>query len=168
MHKRYLTLNCVIRKWQIETTRTDHLGMNESERHSVYTVEKLAKYIRDGFPDARVTWAMSWCALFDETERYQAIREKIKEYHDSYGDDVTFIPGGYFANRYNSRDQVNQDIKDAFQRIAEWIGDKPQSLVAGFLAADNIKYASEQEGIIGVQGTSGASSRSTTRMATDR
>ena len=152
MQRRYLTLNCVVRKYQIETTRSEHHGTDETAYHSVETVEELAKIIREGLPDAKITWAMSWCALFDESDRYQAIRNKIKEFHETCGDDVTFIPGGYFANRYNSRTQINQDISDAFEQIAGWIGDKPRSLVAGFLAADNIKYAREHEGVIGVQG----------------
>ncbi len=152
MRKRYLTLNCVIRKYQIETTRADHQGTDETQFHSAETVQQLADLIRHGMPDARITWAISWCALFDETDRYRAIRAKVRELHESYGDDVTFIPGGYFANRYNTRAQVNQDITDAFQRIAEWIGQRPKSLVAGFLSSENIRHAREQEGVIGVQG----------------
>ena len=56
---------------------------------------------------------ISWCAITDRSDQYRAIKAtQIQEYHDSFGDDITFIPGGYFANRYNSRDQIDQDITD--------------------------------------------------------
>ncbi len=101
---------------------------------------------------ARLTWALSWCAITDQSDQYKAIRAQIQEYHDSFGDDITFIPGGYFANQYNSRDQIDQDITDALQMIETEFDFRPQSLITGFLSADNIRYTSEKEGIIGIQG----------------
>ncbi len=151
MNERYMTINCVIRKNQIEITRDTTAGQDETQWHDADSIEKLSRIIRDGMPDARVTWAFSWQALFDESERYKLIREKVKEFHDERGDDVTFLPGGFFANRYNTRAQVNADITEAIQRIESWTGTRPRSLVAGFLSAANIAHA-RKEGIIGVQG----------------
>lgn len=152
MKERFLTINCIVRKHQIEKTRTDFEGDDETELHDTGSVERLAKIIRDGFPEARITWALSWCALTDASDQYRRIRALLGEYMKVHGDDVTFIPGGYFANRYNTREQVNRDVSDAFRIIEHEFGHKPRSLVAGFLSAANIKHAREQEGAIGVQG----------------
>jgi hypothetical protein len=151
MH-RFLTINCIVRKNQIEITRDRTVGHDETEKHSAAHVQRLADIIRQGMPDAKITWAFSWCALTDQSDRYRQIRAKIKELHELNGDDVTFIPGGYFANRYNTREQVNRDISDAFRIIEAWLGHKPQVLIAGFLSSANIAYARNNEGVIGVQG----------------
>jgi hypothetical protein len=150
--KRILTLNCIVRKYQIEKTRTEFEGHDETSSNTPETVDKLAHILHDGFPEIKLTWALSWCALTDQSENYKVVRAKIQEYHTSWGDDITFIPGGYFANRYNSRDQVNQDITDAIQIIKQEFDFTPKTLVAGFLSAANIKYAYELEGIQGIQG----------------
>jgi hypothetical protein len=149
---RVLTLTCVVRKYQIETTRNTHEGQDETELHSVKTVSKLAEIIRKGMPDAKINWAISWYALHDQTERFVEIRKLIKSFQEKFGDSITFILGGYFANRYNTRDQINTDISEALGIIQDWIGTKPKSLIAGFLSSDNIRYARQREGIIGVQG----------------
>ena len=149
---RFLTINCIVRKYQIEITRNTHEGHDETLNHSAAHVQRLADIIRKGIPNAKITWAISWFALTDQSERYQEIRAKLKELHAQFGDDITFIPGGFFANRYNTRDQINQDISDAFRMIEAWIGEKPKSLIAGFLSAENIRYAREKEGVIAVQG----------------
>lgn len=150
--KRYLTINCIIRKNQIETTRSQWVGHDETQKHDVPTIRKLEQMIRQGFPEARITWAFSWGALMDQSERYQQIRALIKEWHETLGDEITFIPGGYFSNRYNTRDQINQDFTEAFNVIEKWIGHRPKSVVAGFLAAENLKYLAEKEDVHVVQG----------------
>ena len=38
----------------------------------------------------------------------RAIRDYAKACHKRYGDDVTFIPGAFFSNAYNSREPINQ------------------------------------------------------------
>ncbi|MBN2150262.1 MAG: DUF3863 domain-containing protein [Candidatus Lokiarchaeota archaeon] len=152
MKERFLTINCIVRKHQIEKTRTEFEGNDETELHDTGTVGRLAKIIRDGFPDAKITWALSWCALTDASDRYRRVRALLGEFMATFGDDVTFIPGGYFANRYNTREQVNKDVSDAARIIEQEFGRRPRSLVAGFLSAANIKHAREQEGIIGIQG----------------
>ncbi len=153
MQKRFLTINSVIRKYQIETTRTEHLMADETEWHDAASVRDFSEAVRHGLPGARVTWALSWQALTDTTPRYVGIRDMVRTLHQQYGDDVTFIPGGYFANVYNTREQVNLDIAEALDLIEHFMGGyRPASLVAGFLSSDNIRYARERLGITTVQG----------------
>ncbi|MDR1898291.1 MAG: DUF3863 domain-containing protein, partial [Prevotellaceae bacterium] len=102
-----------------------------------------------------MTWAFSWLALHDTTANYRKIRELVASYHYKYGDDVTFIPGSYFANAYSTREQVNKDIHEALAKVSEFVGNgfRPKSLLAGFLAADNLQYLAEKEDIHVCQGT---------------
>jgi hypothetical protein len=153
MKKRYLSINTVIRKNQLEATRDEHIMEDETELHTAQAVMDFSDAVRKGIQDAKITWALSWQALTDQSDRYKEIRETVKKIHIKYGDDVTFIPGGYFANVYNSREQINKDISDALKIIANFMdGYRPKSLVAGFLSSSNIQYAREKEGIIAVQG----------------
>lgn len=160
MKRRYLTINTVIRKYQLETNRTEHLESvngfrleDETELHTAQAVVDFSNAVRKGFPDAKITWALSWQALTDQSDRYEEIRSTLKEIHNKYGDDVTFIPGGYYPNVYNTREQVNEDISDAMDLIGDFMGGyRPKSLIAGLLSSDNIKYACEKEGIAAVQG----------------
>ncbi len=55
---------------------------------------------------------------------------------------------------YNSREQVNKDLHEGLKRVSEIVGDgyRPKSVVAGFLAADNLRYLAEKENIHVCQG----------------
>ena len=122
MGNRFLTFNCVIRVNQIEVSRDKNVG--EDER-SLHTPEKLVAFrnaIDKGFPGAKITWAFSWLALHDTTFNYTKIRELVVGYHQKYGDEVTFIPGAYFANSYNSTEQVNMDLHEGLARVSEIVG----------------------------------------------
>jgi hypothetical protein len=45
-----------------------------------------------------MSWAISWLALNEYPgEEYKDARRLLVSYHDQYGDEITFIPGGYFA-----------------------------------------------------------------------
>lgn len=101
-----------------------------------------------------MTWALSWQALFDESKDYREIRELLKRYNETFGDDVTFIPGGFFANAYNSREQINQDLHEGLARIEAFMGNgfRSKSVVAGFLSAENQRFLAEKEGIHVCQG----------------
>ncbi|MCX6574727.1 MAG: DUF3863 domain-containing protein [Candidatus Aminicenantes bacterium] len=152
--RRILTFNSVIRVNQIEVTRTQTEGFDEADRHTPENVRALRDAFAAGWPGAPMTWAFSWRALFDERENYRRIRALMPEFRDRFGDDVTFIPGAYFANAYNTRDQVDRDLHDGLARVSEIMGGgfRPKSVIAGFLAAANQKYLAEKEGIRVCQG----------------
>lgn len=154
MGQRFLTLNTVIRVNQIEVSRDRNEGVDERTLHTPARVVAFRDAIEKGFPGARITWAFSWLALQDPSPEYVKIRELVVGYHRQYGDEITFIPGGYFANAYNSTEQVNRDLHDALARVSEIVGNgyRPKSVVAGFLSAKNLRYLAEAEGIHVCQG----------------
>jgi hypothetical protein len=152
--ERFLTLNTVVRVRQIEVSRDVAHGPDESSVHTPAEARTFREAIEAAWPGARITWAFSWLALHDPRENYRGLRELVVGYHHKLGDEVTFIPGAYFANMYNSRDQVNRDLRDGLRRVSEVVGGgyRPKSVVAGFLAADNLRHLAEQEGIHVCQG----------------
>ncbi|MEI7438037.1 MAG: DUF3863 domain-containing protein, partial [bacterium] len=153
--RRSITFASVIRVNQIEAGRTQNIGHDEGTIHTVEAVRNLRQDFAAAFPGGRMTWALSWLALQDQRPNYQAIRQQVADYQRTLGDEVTFIPGAYFAPMYNSREQVNRDLHDGLQLVSEMIGGgyRPCSVVAGFLAAENQRYLAEQEGIHVCQGT---------------
>ncbi len=146
---RFLTFNTVVRVNQIEVSRGRNAGEDEGNIHTLEAVRLLRGSFERGFPGGRMTWAFSWLALQDSRPNYQDIRKQVREYHERYGDEVTFIPGGYFAPMYNSREQVNRDLHEALAMVSEIVGGgyRPRSVVAGYLAAENLRFLSEKEGI---------------------
>jgi len=153
--RRFLTLNTVIRVNQIESARDRNVGHDEAALHTPETVAAFRDAVSKGFPGAKVTWAFSWLALQDPRPNYAAIRKQVAGYHATYGDELTFIPGGYFAPMYSSRAQVNRDLKEALRKVSDLVGGgyRPKSVVAGFLAAENLRFLAEEEGIHVCQGT---------------
>ena len=154
MGNRFFTFNTVVRVNQIETSRNESNGEDESSVHSPAEAKVFRAAIEEGWPGARMTWSFSWLALNDQRSNYVELRKLIVSYHKKYGDEITFIPGGYFANMYNTREQVNKDLHDGLQLVSEMVGDgyRPQSVIAGFLSADNLKFLAEEEGIHVTQG----------------
>jgi hypothetical protein len=154
MGNRFFTFNTVIRVRQIEVTRDHAEGPDESGIHGPAEARLFRETLKKGWPGARMTWAFSWLALKDERENYRKLRELVVQYHKRYGDEITFIPGAYFANMYNSREQVNRDLHEGLQMVSEMVGDgyRPKSVVAGFLAAENQGFLAEEEGIHVCQG----------------
>lgn len=154
MGNRFLTFNTVIRVYQVEATRDKHFGADESKLHTPARVVKFREAIAAAFPNARITWAFSWLALHDTSYNYRKIRKIVIEYHRKYGDAITFIPGGYFANVYNSTKQVDEDLRDALGLIKKMVGNnyQPLSVLAGFLSSKNQSYLAEKEGIHVCQG----------------
>ena len=151
---RFLTFNTIIRVNQIEVTRDKRVGEDERAWHTPERVIQFRDAIEKGFPGSKITWAFSWLALHDTTANYQKIRQLVVDYHHKYGDEITFIPGAYFANAYNSTEQVNKDLHEGLQRVSEIVGDsyRPNSIVAGFLSAKNQQYLAEKEGVHVCQG----------------
>ncbi len=154
MGNRFLTLNTVVRVRQIEVTRDEAHGPDESSVHTPAEARTFREAIEHAWPGGRITWAFSWRALHDERGPYRELRDLVASYHRKFGDEITFIPGAYFANMYNTREQVNRDLHEGLKRVSEIVGDgyRPQSVVAGFLATDNLRYLAEKEGIHVCQG----------------
>jgi len=154
MGNRFLTFNAVIRVNQIEVARNKNVGEDERNLHTPSVVIKFRDAISEGFPGARITWAFSWLALHDTTFNYRKIRELVVSYQKKYGDEITFIPGAYFANAYNPTEQVNKDLHDGLAKVSEIVGNgyRPKSVVAGFLSAPNQDFLAKSEGIHVCQG----------------
>ncbi len=153
--KRVININTVIRVNQIEAARNYNRGQDEAHLHTLEAVETFRKAVSDAIPEAKVTWSFSWRALHDQRPNYVAIRKRVVEYHRQYGDEITFIPGAFFAPMFNSREQVNRDLHDGLKLVSEMVGGgyRPRGVVAGFLAAENLRYLAEEEGIHVAQGT---------------
>lgn len=154
MGNRFFTFNTVVRVNQIETSRHETHGEDESSVHSPAEAQVFREAVEKGWPGARMTWSFSWLALNDQRTNYVELRKLIVSYHKKYGDEITFIPGAYFANMYNSREQVNKDLHDGLQLVSEMVGDgyRPKSVIAGFLSAENLRYLAEEEDIHVCQG----------------
>jgi len=151
---RFLTHMSVVRVNQIEVTRTRNLGEDESALNSPAHIRSRREAFARGCPGGRMTWAVSWLALIDTRPEYQEARRLLASYHDRYGDEITFIPGGYFAPMYNTREEIRASIRDALRLVGLMVGGgyRPQSLVAGFMDAENMRLLVEDEGIHVCQG----------------
>jgi len=154
MGGRYYTFISFIRVNQDEVTRDRNLGRDEVDKNTVADVQNVRDNFGKAFPDGRMTWAFSWRALNDPGQQYRDVRAQVVEYHKRFGDEITFIPGGYFAPMYNSREQVNRDLHDGLKLVSDMVGGgyRPKCVIAGYLAADNMRYLAEQEGIHVAQG----------------
>ena len=151
---RFLTFNTVVRVNQIEVTRDRAAGKDEAAIHTPELAGLLRESVARGWPGGRMTWAFSWRALQDPRPNFKAIRDLVVEYHKRYGDEITFIPGGFFQPMYNARQQTRQDLHEALQMVSGMVGGsyRPRSVLAGFLDAASLKYLAEQEGIHVCQG----------------
>ncbi|MBS1606635.1 MAG: DUF3863 domain-containing protein [Bacteroidetes bacterium] len=154
MGNRFLTFNTVIRVNQIEVSRDRNVGEDERSLHTPQRVKDFRTAVAKGFPGAKITWALSWLALHDTSSNYVSIRRLVAGYHYQYGDEVTFIPGAYFANAYNSTEQVNRDLHEGLAAVTSMVGRgyRPLSVLAGFLSAKNQEYLAKVEGIHVCQG----------------
>lgn len=152
---RFFTFNTVVRVNQIEVSRELSIGNDERERHTLENVRAFRKAVYDGWPEARITWAFSWRSLHSPAPNYAAIRRFARKCHEQYGDDVTFIPGAFFANAYNPREQVNRDLHEGLAKVSEMMGGgfRPKSVIAGFLSSANQEFLAENEDIHVCQGS---------------
>jgi len=151
---RFITHVSVVRVNQIEVTRTRNLGEDEAPLNSPEHIRSRRDAFARGCPEGRMTWAVSWLALNDSRQEYKDARRLLASYHDKYGDEITFIPGGYFAPMYNTREENRRTIHDALQLVSRMVGNgyRPQCLVAGFMDAENQHYLASEEGIHVCQG----------------
>ena len=151
---RFVTHVSVVRVNQIEVNRDRSIGEDESGDNSPSHIQSRREAFARGCPDGRMTWAISWLALNDSRKEYKEARRLLASFHDRYGDEVTFIPGGYFAPMYDTRERVRQTIHDALGMVSEMVGGgyRPECVVAGFLDAENQRALASDEGIHVCQG----------------
>jgi hypothetical protein len=154
MRGRFLTHVSVVRVNQIEVTTDRSIGEDESMDNRPDRIRSRRQAFASGCPGGKMTWAISWLALHDNRKEYQEARRLLASYHDRYGDEITFIPGGYFAPMYNTREQMRQTIHTALGQISGMVGSgyRPQCLVAGFMDAENQRLLAADEGIHVCQG----------------
>ena len=129
---RFLTHVSVVRVNQIEVTPSRSIGEDEAADNRPDRIRSRREAFALGCPNGRMTWAISWLALNDSRSEYQQARQLLAEYHDRYDDEVTFIPGGYFAPMYDSRENIRQTIHAALNKISGMVGGgyRPECLVA--------------------------------------
>jgi hypothetical protein len=151
---RFLTHVSVVRVNQIEVTPTRSIGDDEAADNTPAHIRSRREAFERGCPGGRMTWAISWLALNDSRQQYKEARRLLASYHDRYGDEITFIPGGYFAPMYDTREHNQQTIHKALHLITAMVGNgyRPQSIVAGFLDASSQHYLATEEGIHVCQG----------------
>jgi len=151
---RFLTHVSVVRVNQIEVTPTRSIGEDEAADNRPERIRSRREGFERGCPDGKMTWAISWLALHDDRQEYKDARRLLATYHDRYGDEITFIPGGYFAPMYDTREHIRETIHTALQRIAAMVGGgyRPECVVAGFLDAENQRFLAVEENIHVCQG----------------
>ena len=151
---RYLTHVSVVRVNQIEVTPDRAIGEDEASDNSPDRIRSRREAFAKGCPEGKMTWAVSWLALNDSRQEFKEARHLLASYHDHYGDEITFIPGGYFAPMFDTRDHNRETIHKALQLISEMVGGgyRPQSLVAGYMDAENQRFLATEEGIHVCQG----------------
>jgi len=151
---RFVTHVSVVRVNQIEVTPERSIGEDEAADNSPGHIRSRREAFARGCPDGRMTWAISWLALNDTRQEYQDARRLLVSYHEQYGDEITFIPGGYFAPMFDTRQHIRVTIHKALQLISEMVGHgyRPQCLVAGFMDAEDQRFLATEEGIHVCQG----------------
>ncbi len=151
---RFVTHVSVVRVNQIEVTPTKSIGEDEAADNRPERIQGRRDAFARGCPDGKMTWAISWLALHDQRKEYQEARRLLASYHDKHGDEVTFIPGGYFAPMFDTREHNRKTIHTALGMVSEMVGGgyRPQCLVAGFMDAENQRLLAADEGIHVCQG----------------
>ena len=139
---------------QIEVTPDRSIGLDESPDNSPNRIRERRDTFARGCPQGKMTWAISWLALNDNRKEYQEARKLLASFHDRYGDEITFIPGGYFAPMYDTRENNRQTIHKALALISTMVGNgyRPQCIVAGFMDSENQRFLATEEGIHVCQG----------------
>lgn len=151
---RFLTHVSVVRVNQIEVTPTRSIGEDEAADNSPARIRSRREAFERGCPGGRMTWAISWLALHDNRPEYKEARRLLASFHDRFGDEITFFPGGYFAPMFDTREHIRETIHKALQSITEMVGNgyRPQCVVAGFMDAENQRFLATEEGIHVCQG----------------
>src|ERR1700758_506077 len=82
---RFLTHVSVVRVNQIEVTPTRSIGEDEAADNRPAEIRARREAFARGCPDGRMTWAISWLALYDAHKDYADARRLLASYHDRYG-----------------------------------------------------------------------------------
>jgi hypothetical protein len=151
---RFITHVSIVRVNQIEVTPSRSIGQDEVADNSPDHIRSRREAFARGCPDGKMTWAISWLALNDTRQQYKDARRLLASYHDKYGDEITFIPGGYFAPMFDTREHNRATIHKALQLISNMVGEgyRPECLVAGFMDAENQHFLATDEDIHVCQG----------------
>ncbi len=72
---RFFTFSTVVRVNQIETSRDEVHGEDESSIHSPAEARIFRETVEKAWPGARITWSFSWLALQDERPNYSESKE---------------------------------------------------------------------------------------------
>jgi len=153
--RRFFTYVGFVRANQLEVTRDHNIGADEAAINTPERVQMQRDAFGKAFPGGRMTWALSWEALNDTRAGYVQIRALMAKFHHDLGDEITFIPGGYFAPMYNSREEINKTLHDGLVLVSAVVGGgyRPKSVIAGYMSAANLAYLSQTEGIHVCQGS---------------
>ncbi len=141
---RYYCFTIVVRLNQIEVAPNVYLGMDERAENTPENLRKYREAIAEAIPNARITIAFSHSALTDESAQYCELRRLAKEYSERYGDDITYLVGGYFIGAYVPRKIAESHIDEALSLLETmmWTGYKPRAVIGGFLPAKIMEYLS--------------------------
>ena len=146
---RFVTLCIMIRTTPWEVSRDVKLHpRDEVDWHTLEGVRALREAFATNNPNGRLTWGFTMNALEDGRKNYREIRDYVVECQKKYGDEVTYFPG-YFPAMYLPREWVNREMSEAIEIISKMVGNgyRPQSIMGGFLSADNLRYLAEKENI---------------------
>ena len=146
---RFVTLCIMIRTTPWEVSRDVKLHpRDEVDWHTLDAVRSLREAFAKNNPDGHLTWGFTMNALEDQRENFKQIRDYVVECQKRYGDEVSYFPG-YFPAMYLPRERINREMSEAIKTISDMVGGgyRPQSIIGGFLSADNLRYLSEVEDI---------------------
>ncbi len=151
---RFVTHVSVVRVNQIEVTPTKNLGEDEVPDNSPAPHSLAARGIRARLPRRKNDLGNQLARVEGQRQQYKDARRLLVDYHDKYGDEITFIPGGYFAPMFDTREHNRETIHKALAMITDLVGNgyRPQCLVAGFMDAENQRFLAADEGIYVCQG----------------
>ena len=152
---KYINFMTAVRVHSWENTRArTHGTWMEQNNHTPEIALKMRKSIAEAFPGARITWAWSWLALNSKEANYVKLRKLMPQFVKEYGDEMTFWPGVYFEDKFNTLEQAKKDLHEGLELVSLMVGNgyRPKSVVAGHMSVEDMKYLAEKEGIHTVQG----------------
>ena len=140
---RYINFLTAVRIQSWENTRARGHGQNmERHKHTPEIALRMRKSIADAFPGARITWGWSWQALNDMEPNYVELRKLMRQFVKEYGDEMTFWPGVYFEDKFNTLEQSKKDLHEGLELVSRMVGDgyRPKSVVAGHMSVESMKF----------------------------